>query len=1009
MRFKEITNSVAESEIIDEVSMSPSNLDRFANSPEADGMLMGIEFEMYVPDVAGRNYNDPEDDYSEDERAYYINDIIEFYGNSHQMSRRELESLRNDMSDQYLDWVSENLPQDRVDELIREKLEEFIIDEEGDELEQEAEELARAELSDPQLDDIHDIKIELLRNRVAEIMSEADSREYYDAYDEAREEVEEEFRDSGDGDEEAWLSSIGIDNMSDVPRRFDVSWPYQNWDNGGSQDIESVGESFEESTGYRARVYDDYHKGDRDLQKREGSFIIEPDGSLIKPSDPEDAGLEFISPAVPLKDGLEMLRRVQSWANQSGCYTNSTTGLHMNISVPGMSRNTLDYVKLTLFLGDQHILQQFQREYNIFCQSAMKIVKQNIQNNPNKASQLLDQMKSQLNAEASKLIHSGYTDKYTSINTKDGYVEFRGPGNDYLSQDITMLTNTALRLAMSLKIATDPNAYKQEYAKKLYRLTRPTEFSTKVNKRGETVNVKPMANDMTSLFTKYAAGDISKQQLIADVKGVQSRRASDKELANALSSDAEIERELDMEPETLEPVEQVSEDISRIRKLAGLGIGMKSKEFMLEYRRDKTAQSMGSKLVSALANDRGNIGNLAKERSIAISAKQGNEVSPEEIAQITDSVLAAIESMDPTPNKQFTQWLARMYANGGLKLEDMNRNDTLTTYEIGKQRKLINPEHADINRFKSYQDFENALSNYDADEIRNSNKQEVDKGTAETVYDDADVRVIHPKDESAACYYGKGTRWCTAATKGHNYFNTYNSEGPMYILLPKHPEFDGEKYQLHFPSGQFMNEEDDPVKLDELIKKRFPGLESFFREKEADYFNNNVIYASDAVLNLIIKKVKDEASDFIYEKVIEWEDNDDYYRDWKEKEAIERGYVDSDGDVDWDRVHEDDDLNDYLDFNYEAQEWLNNANEAFNVSPEMLRDAAREYEEWMKLDDLDVIYEGFVQEAMRRDEGYSIVRWLNERRPCYRIVKNLNSTELVSEDISRIRKLAGLR
>jgi hypothetical protein len=67
------------------------------------------------------------------------------------------------------------------------------------------------------------------------------------------------------------------------------------------------------------------------------------------------------------------------------------------------------------------------------------------------------------------------------------------------------------------------------------------------------------------LFTKYASGDISKQQLVTTLKGVQSRRASDKELANALSSDAEIERELDMEP-----VEQVSEDISRIRKLAGL-------------------------------------------------------------------------------------------------------------------------------------------------------------------------------------------------------------------------------------------------------------------------------------------------------------------------------------------------------------------------------------------------------------------------------------------------------
>jgi hypothetical protein len=117
-----------------------------------------------------------------------------------------------------------------------------------------------------------------------------------------------------------------------------------------------------------------------------------------------------------------------------------------------------------------------------------------------------------------------------------------------------------------------------------------------------------MANDMTSLFTKYAAGDISKQQLVTTLKGVQSRRASDNELANALSSDDKknpndprmqnvnfdikdsngkyygsvtgladamrlarrIERELGMEPGTLEPVEQVSEDISRIRKLAGL-------------------------------------------------------------------------------------------------------------------------------------------------------------------------------------------------------------------------------------------------------------------------------------------------------------------------------------------------------------------------------------------------------------------------------------------------------
>ena len=45
MRYSQIKQALKEAEIIDEVSMSPSSLEAFANSPEADGMLMGIEFE----------------------------------------------------------------------------------------------------------------------------------------------------------------------------------------------------------------------------------------------------------------------------------------------------------------------------------------------------------------------------------------------------------------------------------------------------------------------------------------------------------------------------------------------------------------------------------------------------------------------------------------------------------------------------------------------------------------------------------------------------------------------------------------------------------------------------------------------------------------------------------------------------------------------------------------------------------------------------------------------------
>ena len=64
---------------------------------------------------------------------------------------------------------------------------------------------------------------------------------------------------------------------------------------------------------------------------------------------------------------------------------------------------------------------------------------------------------------ASKAIHSGTTDKYTSINTKDGYIEFRSPGGDWLNQNFDKIENTLLRFTVALSAAMDPEAYRQEY------------------------------------------------------------------------------------------------------------------------------------------------------------------------------------------------------------------------------------------------------------------------------------------------------------------------------------------------------------------------------------------------------------------------------------------------------------------------------------------------------------------------------------------------------------------
>jgi hypothetical protein len=529
MRYSQIKQALKEAEIIDEVSMSPSSLEAFANSPEADGMLMGIEFEMCVPNAStGDNEPEWEYDYEYNESAYNIDDILNFFrnGDFSNMSRSGAERYRSELYDEYLDWTNEAANRyiddntDELDSLIRDRLE-------GEIDRDDVEDAARTRWieanpdEDPDSDDadaeIRVITLEMIEDRVDELMADTSGREYQYAYDQARQEMEDDFRNGGDGDEGAWLSDIGIGDMQDAERHWGFDWPHMydanEGNDGGDADIDQVADDFYGATGYEARGFSNYHSGSRSQQQEQGYFIIEPDASID--ANQGDAGLEFISPAMPLKDGLTMLKKVKQWAKLAGCYTNKSTGLHMNISVPNMTTDNLDYVKLALFLGDEYVLQEFGRQYNTYAKSAMKIVKEKIQANPENATELLAKMKEHLGAAASKLVHSGVTQKYTSINTKGNYVEFRGPGGDYLNEDIPKLVNTALRLAQSLRIATDESAYKQEYAKKLYKLISP---------EGEWTD----PNNSVALFSRYALGQINKSELVSNVRQAQTARKEKK-------------------------------------------------------------------------------------------------------------------------------------------------------------------------------------------------------------------------------------------------------------------------------------------------------------------------------------------------------------------------------------------------------------------------------------------------------------------------------------------------
>ena len=387
---------------------------------------------------------------------------------------------------------------------------------------------------------------------------------------------------------------------------------------------------------------------------------------------------------------------------------------------------------------------------------------------------------------------------------------------------------------------------------------------------------------------------------------------------------------------------------------------MRYKEFLLEYRRDVTAQKMGDRLLQAFIriekptsipdvfynpwtvtdmvmrperyDDRKYNVVIFGNRTI-ISRDTAAQVLEQIKPKLVDVILEQLEQGDPTPHKEYSQWIAARYITGDTKLEDIGSTlrEYLYKFNILKRKKLLKPPANDINRYNS---FGNLMDNMDEYELPED--EIVNKGNVTEVYEDADVRVVVPEDQTAACYYGQGTRWCTASTRGTNYYNHYARQGPLYILLPKKAIHEGEKYQLHFPSEQFMDEDDTDEPLFYLLTERFPNLENFFKQQEPS-LNGYIMFTDSSDMQKLLDKVREISLDAMWDEVTEWEAQDDYWTQWQAEQARELGYVDADGDIDWDKVHEDDALNNYLEYNDELSRMVDEIKVALDYSPDNIK------------------------------------------------------------------------
>ena len=247
-------------------------------------------------------------------------------------------------------------------------------------------------------------------------------------------------------------------------------------------------------------------------------------------------------------------------------------------------------------------------------------------------------------------------------------------------------------------------------------------------------------------------------------------------------------------------------------------------DVLFEAKEDKLAQTFGKKILARVQADP-NI-----PANIRAKINDGGE------EMIPLNVVRFLAQYDPTPQRKYLQWMILQYVRGIMLLEDAYKlPETFQKFEQYAKRLPIK----NIEQYKSYRDLESAIAEFE--------RAQAATGTAERstglktflarpdvqshmgekhvniIYQSPRLLVVEPRHQGASCALGKGTKWCVAATQSANYFDHYTRQGPLYFMFTDQ----GRKYGIHFETGNFMDEQDSPVNILDIIDENPEVLKAF--------------------------------------------------------------------------------------------------------------------------------------------------------------------------------------
>ena len=165
----------------------------------------------------------------------------------------------------------------------------------------------------------------------------------------------------------------------------------------------------------------------------------------------------------------------------------------------------------------------------------------------------------------------------------------------------------------------------------------------------------------------------------------------------------------------------------------------------------------------------------------------------------------------------------------------------------------------DLNQYKNVGELFNALSEY-----KNRQRREVKRVEGgNVVYEDDRFFVVNPLTHESSCYYGRGTKWCTAA-ESDTHFKRYNEDGKLFYILDK-----------TLPTN-------DPFYKVALLKK-FDGDKTYYDSKD-ETVKSGWIFNTDK-LSTILDSVDNYLNTEYAEQIKIFSDKESAK---KEKERLER-------------------------------------------------------------------------------------------------------------------------